>query len=97
MTHTHILLLLLVISHYTVVAQHNLEKKGIMLTRQDNDYTVDFKLTAFSVNNQNVSKGEDGSETFTFINIPEYGITYEEGKPQLPQVSFFSCYTIRYG
>lgn len=74
---------------HAAYAQHDLESKGVVLTRQGYDYTVNFTLADYSIKSQNVSKGKDGSETFTFIDVPEYGITYEEGKPQLPQVSFF--------
>jgi hypothetical protein len=84
-----ILFTLLLVLSCSVNAQHDLKSKGIALTRQGYNYVVDFTLPDYSMQNRIISRGRDGNEVFTFIEIPEYGITYEEGKPQLPQVSFF--------
>ncbi len=58
--------------------------KGVKLVKDGNSYIVEYSLPEYKTSNV---KG--GNENFTLLEIPEYGVTYQVGKPQLPQISFF--------
>ncbi len=90
-TRTLILLLALIV---TRIYSQNLDEKGVSLIKDGNDYIVHFELMDFNINSKSIEKTKGVKETFEFVELPEYGITYEEGKPQLPQLSF--CLAIPY-
>ena len=58
--------------------------KRFKLVKDGNSYIVEYSLPEYKTSNV---KG--GNENFTLLEIPEYGVTYQVGKPQLPQISFF--------
>jgi len=58
--------------------------EGIKLVNQGNSYLIEFTNPNFTT-----SDVKGGNENFTLLNVPDYGITSEVGKPQLPQISFF--------
>ena len=58
--------------------------KGVKLIKDGNSYIVDYSLPQYMI-----SEIKGGNETFTSLDIPEYGITSQVGQPKLPQISFF--------
>jgi hypothetical protein len=58
--------------------------RGVKLIKNGNGYTVQYSLPEYKT-----TSIRGGSENFTNLEIPEYGITSQVGQPQLPQVSFF--------
>ena len=65
-----------------------LREKGISLTRKGTDYIINFELIDYKITTENRRKSETETEDFVRIDIPGYGITYVEGMPELPQISF---------
>ncbi|HSL90371.1 MAG TPA: hypothetical protein VK870_13790, partial [Ignavibacteriaceae bacterium] len=57
--------------------------EGISLTKSSNGYLVQFTLPAY-----NFVTVKGGNEDFYRIIVDEYGITPEDGFPELPLVSF---------
>jgi len=80
-------LIILLITGNIVVAEELIDK-GVSLTRKGNDYIVDFELIDYKTIKANVRKSNTETEDFIHIDVPGYGITYVEGTPQLPQLSF---------
>ncbi len=58
--------------------------KGVKLIKDGNSYIVEYSLPQYLM-----SEIKGGNETFTSLDIPEYGITSQVGQPKLPQISFF--------
>ncbi len=58
--------------------------RGVTLFKDADGYTIKFKIPEYYFKDVNIN-----SERFTVLSIPEYGITPEVGRPQLPQISFF--------
>lgn len=57
--------------------------EGVTLTKSSNGYLVEFNLPAFEL-----QQIKGNSEIFNQIIIKDYGITPDEGLPELPLVSF---------
>ena len=81
-----LLVILLIMSN--IVLAEELFDNGVSLTRKENDYIIEFELIDYKTIKTNVRKSNTETEDFIHIDVPEYGITYEEGTPQLPQLSF---------
>ncbi|MFA7362206.1 MAG: C25 family cysteine peptidase [Candidatus Kapaibacterium sp.] len=58
--------------------------KGVKLIKDGSSYIVEYSLPQYIM-----SEIKGGNETFTSLDIPEYGITSRVGQPKLPQISFF--------
>lgn len=58
--------------------------KGVKLIKDGNNYIVEYSLPQYIM-----SEIRGGNETFTSLDIPEYGFTSQVGQPKLPQISFF--------
>ncbi len=71
-----------------ILFAEELINKGISLTKKGNDYVVEFELIDYKTITTKIKKSSIETEDFIRIDIPEYGIIYEEGAPQLPQISF---------
>jgi len=82
------LLLIICLMMSNIVLARELVDKGISLTKKGNDYVIEFELIDYKTITTKIKKSNTETEDFIRIDIPEYGIIYEEGAPQLPQISF---------
>lgn len=83
---TLILFFTILISNQFIYSQ-NLIDKGISIEKDGDSYLIHFQLPDYKVLAQEIKKSETEKEAFSFIKVPDYGIIYEEGKPQLPQIT----------
>ncbi|KAB2907896.1 MAG: C25 family cysteine peptidase [Ignavibacteriales bacterium] len=56
---------------------------GIQISKSAKGYTIYFNLPEYQLQQMKTKEG-----SFTKIEIPDYGITSEAGRPQLPRISF---------
>ncbi len=88
-----ILSILFIFSLKLLLAQ-DLSTKGISINRDGDDYLINFQLPSYQILTKKEKKGRGNYEKFSVIDLPEYGIVFDEGKPQLPQITF--CLAISY-